>query len=59
MLWRRADPDRAGGIEVLAGEVAEEAAATKVVRDAAINRERRRLWCASAPSTRHKSWTRF
>jgi ceramide glucosyltransferase len=34
MLWRRADLDRAGGIEVLAREVAEDAAATKVVRDA-------------------------
>jgi ceramide glucosyltransferase len=34
MLWRRADLDRAGGIELLAREVAEDAAATKVVRDA-------------------------
>jgi ceramide glucosyltransferase len=34
MLWRRADLDRAGGIEVLACEVAEDAAATKVVRTA-------------------------
>jgi ceramide glucosyltransferase len=34
MLWRRADLDRAGGIEALAREVAEDAAATKVVRDA-------------------------
>ena len=34
MLWRRADLDRAGGIEVLAREVAKDAAATKVVRDA-------------------------
>ena len=34
MLWRRADLDHAGGIEVLAREVAEDAAATKVVRDA-------------------------
>ena len=34
MLWRRADLDRAGGIEVLAREVAEDAAATKVVRGA-------------------------
>ncbi len=34
MLWRRADLDRAGGIEALAREVAEDAAATKVVRGA-------------------------
>jgi ceramide glucosyltransferase len=34
MLWRRADLDRAGGLEVLAREVAEDAAATKVVRAA-------------------------
>jgi ceramide glucosyltransferase len=34
MLWRRADVDRAGGIEALAKEVAEDAAATKIVRDA-------------------------
>jgi ceramide glucosyltransferase len=34
MLWRRADLDRAGGIEVLAREIAEDAAATKVVREA-------------------------
>jgi ceramide glucosyltransferase len=34
MLWRRADLDRAGGIEALAREVAEDAAATKVVRAA-------------------------
>jgi ceramide glucosyltransferase len=34
MLWRRADLDRAGGIEALAKEVAEDAAATKIVRDA-------------------------
>jgi ceramide glucosyltransferase len=32
MMWRRADLDRAGGILALAGEVAEDAAATKVVR---------------------------
>ena len=36
MLWRRADLDAAGGIETLAKEVAEDAAATKVVRDAGL-----------------------
>jgi ceramide glucosyltransferase len=34
MLWRRADLERAGGIEALANEVAEDAASTKVVRGA-------------------------
>jgi ceramide glucosyltransferase len=34
MLWRRADLERAGGIEALAMEVAEDAASTKVVRGA-------------------------
>src|SRR6516225_11178535 len=34
MLWRRADLDQAGGIEALGKEVAEDAAATKIVRDA-------------------------
>jgi ceramide glucosyltransferase len=34
MLWRRADLERAGGIEALAKEVAEDAASTKVVRGA-------------------------
>ncbi len=32
MLWRKADLDAAGGIRVLAAEVAEDAAATKLVR---------------------------
>ena len=32
MLWRRADLEHAGGIEALAKEVAEDAAATKIVR---------------------------
>jgi ceramide glucosyltransferase len=32
MLWRRADLERAGGIGALAKEVAEDAAATKIVR---------------------------
>jgi ceramide glucosyltransferase len=32
MLWRRADLERAGGIEALAREVAEDAASTKIVR---------------------------
>jgi ceramide glucosyltransferase len=32
MLWRRADLENAGGIEALAKEVAEDAAATKIVR---------------------------
>jgi ceramide glucosyltransferase len=36
MLWRRADLDRAGGIAALAKEVAEDAAATKVVRGAGL-----------------------
>jgi ceramide glucosyltransferase len=36
MLWRRADLDRAGGIEALAKEVAEDAAATKIVRQAGL-----------------------
>ncbi|HUI12098.1 MAG TPA: ceramide glucosyltransferase [Xanthobacteraceae bacterium] len=34
MLWRRADLEAAGGIETLGKEVAEDAAATKVVRGA-------------------------
>ena len=36
MLWRRADLERAGGIETLAKEVAEDAASTKVVRSAGL-----------------------
>jgi ceramide glucosyltransferase len=32
MLWRRADLERAGGIEALGNEVAEDAASTKIVR---------------------------
>jgi ceramide glucosyltransferase len=36
MLWRRDDLERAGGIEALAKEVAEDAAATKIVRDAGL-----------------------
>ena len=36
MLWRRADLERAGGITALAKEVAEDAAATKVVRGAGL-----------------------
>jgi ceramide glucosyltransferase len=36
MLWRRADLEAAGGIGVLAAEVAEDAAATKVVRSAGL-----------------------
>jgi ceramide glucosyltransferase len=36
MLWRRADLERAGGIGALAQEVAEDAAATKIVRDAGL-----------------------
>jgi ceramide glucosyltransferase len=36
MLWRRADLERAGGIAALAREVAEDAAATKVVRSAGL-----------------------
>ena len=36
MLWRRADLDAAGGIEALGKEVAEDAAATKVVRGAGL-----------------------
>jgi ceramide glucosyltransferase len=34
MLWRRSDLERAGGIEALAKEVAEDAASTKIVRGA-------------------------
>ena len=34
MLWRRADLERAGGIEALGKEVAEDAASTKIVRGA-------------------------
>ncbi|MFA5901958.1 MAG: ceramide glucosyltransferase [Hyphomicrobium sp.] len=34
MLWRRADLERAGGIKALGAEIAEDAAATKVVRGA-------------------------
>jgi ceramide glucosyltransferase len=36
MLWRRADLEAAGGIEALGREVAEDAAATKAVRDAGL-----------------------
>jgi len=36
MLWRRADLERAGGIEALANEVAEDAASTKIVRRAGL-----------------------
>jgi ceramide glucosyltransferase len=36
MLWRRADLERAGGIEALGNEVAEDAAATKIVRGAGL-----------------------
>ena len=42
MLWRRADLERAGGIAALAREVAEDAAATKVVRDAGLQGAARR-----------------
>ena len=37
MLWRRADLERAGGIEALGREIAEDAAATKIVRGAGLN----------------------
>src|SRR5262249_32330202 len=37
MLWRRADLERAGGIEALGRELAEDAAATKIVRNAGLN----------------------
>ncbi len=36
MLWRRADLERAGGIQALGREVAEDAAATKIVRGAGL-----------------------
>jgi ceramide glucosyltransferase len=36
MLWRRADLERAGGIAALGREVAEDAAATKIVRGAGL-----------------------
>jgi ceramide glucosyltransferase len=37
MLWRRADLEHAGGIAALGREVAEDAAATKIVRGAGLN----------------------
>jgi ceramide glucosyltransferase len=37
MFWRRADLDRAGGIEALATQSAEDAASTKLVRNAGLN----------------------
>jgi ceramide glucosyltransferase len=37
MLWRRAVLDKAGGIEALAGEIAEDAAATKLLRNAGLS----------------------
>jgi hypothetical protein len=37
MLWRRADLERAGGIAALGKEVAEDAAATKIVRSSGLN----------------------
>jgi ceramide glucosyltransferase len=36
MMWRRADLERAGGLRALASEAAEDAAATKVVREAGL-----------------------
>jgi len=36
MLWRRADLERVGGIQALGREVAEDAAATKIVRGAGL-----------------------
>jgi ceramide glucosyltransferase len=36
MLWRRADLEAAGGIEALGAEIAEDAAATKIVRAAGL-----------------------
>lgn len=36
MLWRRSDLEAAGGIDALASEPAEDAAATKIVRDAGL-----------------------
>jgi ceramide glucosyltransferase len=36
MLWRRSDLEKAGGIRALASEIAEDAAATKVVRGAGL-----------------------
>ena len=36
MLWRRGDLERAGGIEALSNEVAEDAASTKIVRGAGL-----------------------
>jgi ceramide glucosyltransferase len=36
MLWRRGDLERTGGIEALGKEVAEDAAATKIVRNAGL-----------------------
>jgi ceramide glucosyltransferase len=37
MLWRRADLERAGGVATLGKEIAEDAAATKIVRGAGLN----------------------
>ena len=37
MLWRRADLEQAGGIRALADEIAEDAAATKLVRQQGLN----------------------
>jgi ceramide glucosyltransferase len=37
MLWRRAVLDKAGGIEALASEIAEDAAATKLLRNAGLS----------------------
>src|SRR5204862_5576935 len=36
MMWRKADLDRAGGLRRLGGEVAEDAASTRVVREAGL-----------------------
>ena len=57
MLWRRADLDAAGGIEALGKEVAEDAAATKVVRGAGSQSAAgRSAVCATArPAQRRRS----
>ncbi len=57
MLWRRADLDAAGGIEALAKEVAEDAAATKVVRDAGLQSAagRSAVGAAARPAQRRRS----
>ncbi len=57
MLWRRADLERAGGIAALAEEVAEDAAATKIVRGAGLQGPagRSAAGAAARPAQRRRS----